>query len=115
MGVNNVDQQRGHDGGEDRRDGGAREISEREREALEHRRVVARALSIPRHERAYPARVRCLSGRGAAHWGTDLTNGFAKANYRQRISHFTETLTFLSEEDKDWVMGRSIVERLKWS
>lgn len=49
------------------------------------------------------------------HWGTDLTNGFAKANYRQRISHFTETLEFLSEEDKDWVMGRSIVERLKWA
>jgi hypothetical protein len=49
------------------------------------------------------------------HWGTDLTNAFTKANYRQRISHFTETLDFLSEEDKDWVMGRSIVERLKWS
>ena len=49
-----------------------------------------------------------------SHWGTDLTNAFAKADYRQRISHFTETLTFMSEEDKDWVMGRSILERLKW-
>ena len=37
------------------------------------------------------------------------------ANYRQCISHFTEVLDFLSEEDRDWVMGRSIVERLKWS
>ena len=50
-----------------------------------------------------------------SYWGTDLTNAFAKANYRQRISHFTETLEFLSEEDKDWVMGRAILERLKWS
>ena len=50
-----------------------------------------------------------------SYWGTDLTNAFAKANYRQRISHFTETLDFLSEEDKDWVMGRAILERLKWS
>lgn len=49
------------------------------------------------------------------HWGTDLTNAFTKANYRQRISHFTETLEFLSEDDKDWVMGRSIVERVKWA
>ena len=49
------------------------------------------------------------------YWGTDMTNSFAKASYRQRISHFTETLDFLSEEDKDWVMGRAILARLGWS
>jgi predicted TIM-barrel fold metal-dependent hydrolase len=49
------------------------------------------------------------------YWGTDLTNSFAKASYRQRIAHFTETLNFLSEEDKDWIMGRAIVERLGWA
>ena len=27
----------------------------------------------------------------------------------------TEELSFLSESDKDWVMGRAIVERLKWT
>jgi predicted TIM-barrel fold metal-dependent hydrolase len=48
-------------------------------------------------------------------WGTDITNSFNKATYRQRITHFTETLDFLSEEDKDWVMGRGILERLKWA
>jgi hypothetical protein len=47
--------------------------------------------------------------------GTDLTNSYAKASYRQRISHFTEELSFLSESDKDWVMGRAIVQRLKWT
>jgi len=49
------------------------------------------------------------------YWGTDMTNSFAKASYRQRITHFTEELTFLSETDKDWVMGRAILERLKWA
>jgi predicted TIM-barrel fold metal-dependent hydrolase len=49
------------------------------------------------------------------YWGTDLTNSFAKASYRQRISHFTEELSFLTESDKDWVMGRAILDRLKWA
>ena len=44
-----------------------------------------------------------------SYWGTDMTNSYAKASYRQRISHFTEELGFLSESDKDWVMGRAIV------
>ena len=50
-----------------------------------------------------------------SHWGTDVTNSFAKASYRERVTHFTETLDFLSEDDKDWVMGRSILQRLRWS
>src|SRR5262249_54155626 len=44
-----------------------------------------------------------------SYWGTDLTNSYAKASYRQRISQFTEEMSFLSESDKDWVMGRAIV------
>ena len=50
-----------------------------------------------------------------SYWGTDLTNSYAKASYRQRITHFTEELPFLSESDKDQVMGRAIVARLKWT
>jgi predicted TIM-barrel fold metal-dependent hydrolase len=49
------------------------------------------------------------------HWGTDVTNSFAKATYRQRVTHFTEELSFLSEEDKDWIMGRAILARLRWA
>jgi predicted TIM-barrel fold metal-dependent hydrolase len=49
------------------------------------------------------------------HWGTDVTNSFAKATYRQRVTHFTEELSFLSEEDKDWIMGRALLARLKWA
>jgi predicted TIM-barrel fold metal-dependent hydrolase len=49
------------------------------------------------------------------YWGTDMTNSFAKATYRQRVTHFTEELSFLSESDKDWVMGRAIMARLDWA
>ncbi|MGE0038748.1 MAG: amidohydrolase [Xanthobacteraceae bacterium] len=49
------------------------------------------------------------------YWGTDITHAFGKSTYRQRITHFTETLEFLSEEDKDWVMGRAIEQRLGWA
>jgi L-fuconolactonase len=49
------------------------------------------------------------------YWGSDMTNGYDKATYAQRITHFTEELPFLSEEDKDWVMGKSILARLRWS
>jgi predicted TIM-barrel fold metal-dependent hydrolase len=50
-----------------------------------------------------------------SYWGTDLTNSYAKASYRQRITHFTEELSFLSDSDKDWVMGRGIMQRLQWT
>ena len=49
------------------------------------------------------------------HWETDLTAGYARATWSQRVTHFTEELKFLSESDKDWVMGRSVRERLKWA
>lgn len=49
------------------------------------------------------------------YWGTDVTNSFAKATYRQRVTHFTEELDFLTEADKDWLMGRAIVACLGWS
>ncbi|ARQ01525.1 amidohydrolase family protein [Pseudorhodoplanes sinuspersici] len=49
------------------------------------------------------------------YWGTDVTNGFAKATYRERLAHFMQELKFLSEEDRDWIMGRAIIARLKWS
>src|SRR5262249_51650961 len=60
---------------------------------------------------------RCFDAFGPqrCYWGTDLTNAFTKSTYRQRITHFTEELAFLSEDDKDWVMGRAIVTRLGWA
>jgi hypothetical protein len=49
------------------------------------------------------------------YWGTDVTNSYDRCSYRQRLTHFTEELRFLSEADKDWIMGRAIVQRLRWS
>jgi predicted TIM-barrel fold metal-dependent hydrolase len=53
-------------------------------------------------------------GSRRCYWGSDVTNSFAKATYRQRVTHFTEELGFLSEDDKDWIMGRAILARLNW-
>jgi predicted TIM-barrel fold metal-dependent hydrolase len=60
---------------------------------------------------------RCFDAFGPrrCYWGTDITNSLAKATYRQRIEHFTKELSFMSEEDKDWVMGKAILATLKWS
>jgi predicted TIM-barrel fold metal-dependent hydrolase len=49
------------------------------------------------------------------HWGTDVTNSLARATYRQRVTQFTEEMTFLSEDDKDWIMGRAVLARLRWT
>ncbi len=64
---------------------------------------------------AHLRRVFDAYGPRRCHWGTDMTNTLAKASYRERITHFTEALDFLSEEDRDWVMGRSILARLNWA
>jgi predicted TIM-barrel fold metal-dependent hydrolase len=60
---------------------------------------------------------RCFDAFGPkrCYWGTDMTISFVRATYHQRVSHFTEELPFLSEEDKDWVMGRAILARLGWT
>ena len=48
------------------------------------------------------------------YWGTDVTNGLARVDWKQRLTHFTEALKFMSESDKDWVLGRAIMQRLNW-
>jgi predicted TIM-barrel fold metal-dependent hydrolase len=65
---------------------------------------------IPHIQRLFDA-----YGPQRCHWGTDMTNSFAKATLRQRITQFTEALPFLSESDKDWIMGRSLLARLRWT
>jgi hypothetical protein len=38
-----------------------------------------------------------------------------QSHYRQRITHFTEELDFLSDDDTDWILGRAILARLGWT
>lgn len=44
--------------------------------------------------------------------GTGLTR--LPCPYRQAVALFTEGLDFLSEADKEWIMGRGIAEWLNW-
>ncbi len=89
-----------------------------------HPNVSVKLSGIPGYSNeAYPWRDmtgyirRCTEAFGAqrCYWGSDLTNSFGKANYAQRIAQVTETLDFLSNEDKDWIMGRGILARLNWT
>jgi predicted TIM-barrel fold metal-dependent hydrolase len=45
-------------------------------------------------------------------WGTDFTR--LQCTYRQAITMFTEEMPWLSEQDKEWIMGRGICEWLGW-
>ena len=47
-------------------------------------------------------------------WGTDLSRLVHKCSYREAVTFFTEELTFLSQEDREWIMGRAIAECLGW-
>jgi predicted TIM-barrel fold metal-dependent hydrolase len=49
-----------------------------------------------------------------SYWGSDITQAFTRVTYKERITHFLDELKFMSDEDKDWVMGRAILERLNW-
>ena len=47
-------------------------------------------------------------------WGTDLSHALAKATYRQCVTHFTQELAFLTDQDKEWIMGRGLAACLGW-
>lgn len=45
-------------------------------------------------------------------WGTDLSR--LPCSYRQGVTMFLEDMPWLTQEDKEWVMGRGICEWLGW-
>lgn len=45
-------------------------------------------------------------------WGTDLS--MLPCTYRQAIAMFTEEIPWLSQSDKEWIMGRGLCEWLRW-
>ncbi len=51
-------------------------------------------------------------GPGRCFWGTDLSH--LPCPYGQAVTLFTEELSFLSESDKEWIMGRGIAQWLDW-
>lgn len=45
-------------------------------------------------------------------WGSDITR--LKGTYEQCLKLFTEELPFLSEDDKEWILGKTLAETLNW-
>jgi len=45
-------------------------------------------------------------------WGSDVSR--SEHPYREVVTLFTEALTFLSDEDKEWIMGKAISRWLDW-
>ncbi len=46
-------------------------------------------------------------------WGSDVSR--LPCTYIEAVTHFTETLDFISQEDLPWVMGRSLSALLRWT
>ncbi len=46
------------------------------------------------------------------HWGSDMTR--LTSSYAENLELFTKALDFLSAEDKEWIMGRSLAAALDW-
>jgi predicted TIM-barrel fold metal-dependent hydrolase len=84
--------------------------------------VAAKASALPRFSsEPYPYRnvhthlrqVFDAFGPKRTFWGTDLTG--LPCTYRQAVTMFTEELPWLSDADKEWVMGRGISEFVGWA
>ena len=45
-------------------------------------------------------------------WGADLSR--LRGTYRECLGQFQEGLDFLSANDKEWILGRSLAEMLNW-
>jgi L-fuconolactonase len=46
-------------------------------------------------------------------WGTDASR-FRRSSYKEAVDHMLHTIDFLTEGDKEWIMGRTIATALKW-
>jgi predicted TIM-barrel fold metal-dependent hydrolase len=47
-------------------------------------------------------------------WGTDFTHSPSKCSYEKRKTHFTENLGFLTASEKELIMGKALMDRLRW-
>jgi predicted TIM-barrel fold metal-dependent hydrolase len=49
-----------------------------------------------------------------AFWGSDITRVPKRVGYPQVVTHFTEELDLLSRDDLEWLMGRALIDCLRW-
>jgi L-fuconolactonase len=89
--------------------------------AARHPNIAVKASALPCYvSEPYPfkslhphiRRVLDAYGPRRVFWGTDLSR--LTCAYRQAVTFFTEELDFLSNDDKEWIMGRGIAEWLGW-
>jgi predicted TIM-barrel fold metal-dependent hydrolase len=83
--------------------------------------VMVKASGLPSYtSEAYPSpglqpylrRVYDAFGPRRMFWGTDFSR--LSCTYRQAVTMFTEEIPWLSEDDKEWIMGRGLCEWLGW-
>lgn len=103
------------------RDGAIGPVLERVLTLARYANVAVKASSLPRYvTEPYPfpslhphiRRVVEVFGPQRVFWGSDLTG--LPWSYRQAVTLFTEELDFLSDADKEWIMGRGIAAWLNW-
>jgi predicted TIM-barrel fold metal-dependent hydrolase len=86
-----------------------------------HPNIAVKASALPEFaDDAYPYRMvqpylrRAYDAFGPRRifWGTDLTR--LPCSYRQAVTMFTADMPWLSDSDKEWIMGRGLCEWLGW-
>lgn len=86
-----------------------------------HRNVAVKATILPffttdrypyRRLHRYIRRVYDAFGPRRMFWGTDLSR--LPCSYREGVTMFTEEMPWLDDEDREWIMGRSVCEWLRW-
>ena len=60
----------------------------------------------------YLKRIHDAFGAQRCMWGADLTR--LRGTYTQCLAQFTDHLDFLSDDDKEWVLGKTVAEVLNW-
>ena len=83
--------------------------------------VAVKASALPAHtadeypyRRVFPYIRRAYDAFGPQRvfWGTDLSK--LPCTYRQAVTMFTEEIPWLTQDDKEWIMGRGLCEWLGW-
>lgn len=46
-------------------------------------------------------------------WGTDVSR-FKRTTYQQAVDHILTQIDFLTEYDKEWIMGKTIAKAVRW-
>ena len=62
----------------------------------------------------YVRRVYDAFGPQRMFWGSDMSRLPATATYRQSVTMFTEEMPWLSADELEWIMGRSLNTWLEW-